>query len=568
MERPCLTFGPFRLDCANGILLRDGEPLSVGRRAINVLHALLQRPGEVLTKRQLMDAAWPDVTVEEANLHVQIASLRKVLGPAPGGGEWIATVPRVGYRLVPSAVTLYGESTASGPVPRWLSRLRPRLPLWTAATMALAVAAGIAFAAFRAEEIVPGNDATMNPSLAVLPFVDMTGNPDLAYFGEGVRRDLVAMLTRVPNLTVVALTSGAGEKGDTIDLREVGAELGATHVLEGSVRKDADRIRIVAQLVDARTGQHMWADRFDRTDADPLALQDEVTRRIVAALAGTAGTLALQQYREAWGKDSASLAEYDYVLRALSRIAIGTPEAADRADTVLQEGLSRFPASSLLKAQAASTVMWRFARGWNDAEDPLEDIRRAGELARHALDDPSGSPMMRLGAHIALAYAHLAQGRFDQAVVEAEAAIALSPYDGRIVYYVAEIPIIAGRPERALEWIERAASLYLPDDPRQQELASMRAYALLKADGPAAALEVLDTIRTSDAIVLRSTYLLRAVALVFLDRLDEAKAQIAMLREHDPAWTLTRHRRRFFYSEPGSLEAAIQALHLAGLPER
>jgi DNA-binding winged helix-turn-helix (wHTH) protein len=101
MERPSLTFGPFRLNDANGTLLRDGEPLPVGQRAVRILHALLQRRGEVLTKAELMDAGWPDATVEEANLHVQIASLRKVLGSTPDGGEWIVTIPRIGYRFVP-----------------------------------------------------------------------------------------------------------------------------------------------------------------------------------------------------------------------------------------------------------------------------------------------------------------------------------------------------------------------------------------------------------------------------------------------------------------------------------
>ncbi len=292
-----------------------------------------------------------------------------------------------------------------------------------------------------------------------------------------------------------------------------------------------------------------------------------MTQKIVSALAGNLGTLALQQFAEAWGKDHANLQEYDYLLRSLSRIAIGTPEGTDMAEAALAEGLERFPDSSLLKAQAASTVMWRFARGWSDSENPLDDIRRAGQLAREALRDPTGSPMLRLGAHVSLAYANLAERRYDQAVAEAEAAIALAPYDGRIVYYLVEIPVVAGRPELALEWIERAETFHHPNDPRQQELASMKAYALLMASGPAAALEVLDTVRSSDAIVLRTTYKIRTVALVMLDRLDEAKLEVQKLREHDPSWTQARHRKRYFYSDPQRLELSIQAFAAAGLPE-
>lgn len=575
MERSSLAFGPFRLNDANGILLRDGEPLPVGQRAVRLLKALLERPGEVLTKSELMDAGWPDATVEEANLHVQIASLRKVLGPAPQGGEWIATIPRVGYRFVPGRDAGEGASIAPAGAPSmggkpiwWLPLRRPNAARWLAAvTGVIFMAVIVGLTTLRTAEIVPAIVAPTQPTVAVLPFDDITGNPELAYFGGGVSGDIIAMLTRVPNLSVVARNSSFRYKGQAVDVREIGRELGATHVLEGSVRKESDRLRIVAQLVDARTGQHMWAERFDQTDTDPWALQDEVTRRIVAALAGSAGSIAMQQYREAWGKDSANLQEYDYHLRSLARVALGTPESAALADAVLAEGLSRFPASGLLKAQASSTMIWRFARGWNDSENPLQDIRRAGALAREALSDPSASPMLKLPAHISLAYANLAERRFDQAIAEAEAAIALTPYDGRIVYYLVEIPVVAGRPELALEWIERAQALYPADDPRQQELASMKAYAVFYTSGPAAALKVLDGISSSDAIVLRTTYLLRSLLLVVLDRLDEAKIEMAKLREHDPAWTQTRHRKRFFYSDPEQSEMMIQALAAAGLPE-
>ena len=565
MERHRLTFGPFQLNSASGTLLRGGEPLAVGQRGIRLLEALLQRPGEVLTKAELLDAAWPDMAVEEANLSVQIASLRKALGPAPGGGEWIATIPRVGYRVLPEASATDGTEAVGGdsrpPRPRF------RGLQWAAALAAVAFAAVIGFAALRPAEVAPPVAASTNPSVAVLPFDDMSGNPELGYFGEGVSNDIIAMLARVPDLTVVARNSSFAYKGQTVDVRRIGAELGATHVLEGSVRKDADRVRIVAQLVDARTGKHVWAERFDRTGTDPWALQDEVTGRIVAALVGLGGTLTLQQYREAWGKDSADLQEYDYSLRSLARITQGTPEVLELNDAILKEGLSRFPDSSLLKAQSASTIVWRFARGWSDSANPLEDIGRAGELVREALADPAASPMMRTSAHITLAYVNMVEGKFDQAVVEAEAAIALAPYDGRIAYYLAEIPVVAGRPSLALEWLERAAALYPEDDPRQPELASMKAYAVFRLSGPQAAFDILDGIRGGDEVVLRTTYLMRAITLVMLGRADEAKAEIGKLRELDPTWTQEKHRKRFFHVDPVLLDATIQALAAAGLPE-
>ena len=148
----------------------------------------------------------------------------------------------------------------------------------------------------------PTASATI-PSIAVLPFDNMGGDPALGYFGDGVAEDIISMLARAPDLSVIARNSSFTYKGRATDVRQVGKELGVGYVLEGSVRKDADKVRIVAQLVDAKSGEHVWAERFDKTGTDPWALQDEVTGKIIGALAGEKGQLKRAQYREAWGKD-------------------------------------------------------------------------------------------------------------------------------------------------------------------------------------------------------------------------------------------------------------------------
>ncbi len=554
------AFGPFMLNLQRMSLQHGGQDCDLRPKAFDVLRHLVERSGQVVTKDELVAAAWPDVIVSDDALTQCIRDIRRALGDA--GEGYIKTVPRRGYLFAPDAMVL-----ASGGKPE-RGRLRATaLALAAALSVAVATAATVSFVSLNPADVAFDAASPAGYSVAVLAFDETSGDPDLAHFGPGVSEDIISMLARVPNLSVVARNSSFKYRGQAVDVRKIGEDLGVTHVLEGSVRKESDRLRIVAQLIDAGTARHVWAERFDRTGTDPRALQDEVTQKIVAALAGTAGSIALQQYREAWGKDSANLQEYDYVLRVLSRIAYGTPEMADAADAMLAEGLLKFPDSSMLKAQAASTVIWRFARGWSSNEDPLEDIRRAGELARDALLDPTASPMMRTNVHITLAYVNMAQRRFDQAVADAEAALALAPYDGRVVYYLAEIPMAAGRPSLALEWIERAAALYRADDPRQQELASMKANALLRISGPAAALDVMDGIHSNDAVVLRTVYILRAIALVLLDRLDEAKLEIARLRELDPSWTLAKHRRRFFYTEPQQLTLVLQALAAADLPE-
>ena len=202
-----LAFGPFVLNAEAGTLLREGEPVPVGYRGFLLLSAFLDRPGEVLTKSDLIDAAWQGAIVEETNLSVQIASLRKHLGQAPEGGDWIATVPRVGYRFV-------------GPVDR-----RPDGPDENAGA-------------------VNGKEPQSGPSIAVLPFVNLSDDREQEYFADGMVEEIITALSRMRWLFVIARNSSFTYKGRAVDVRDVGRELGVGYVLEGGVRKAENRIRI------------------------------------------------------------------------------------------------------------------------------------------------------------------------------------------------------------------------------------------------------------------------------------------------------------------------------------
>ena len=149
----------------------------------------------------------------------------------------------------------------------------------------------------------------------MLPFDDLSADQNLGYLGDGVPEDIITALSRFPDLVVVARSSSFAYKGKAVDVRQVGKELGVDYVVEGSVRKDGDKLRIVSQLIDAKNGEHVWAERFDRVGTDPWALQDEVTGMIVSAMTGDTGALKQAQYRQAWGKGATTLEEYDYYLR-------------------------------------------------------------------------------------------------------------------------------------------------------------------------------------------------------------------------------------------------------------
>ena len=168
------------------------------------------------------------------------------------------------------------------------------------------------------------------PSVAVLAFDDLSAGHNLSYLGDGVAEDIITALSRFPDLAVVARTSSFVYKGKAVDIRQVGKKLGVGYAVEGSVRKDGDKLRIVSQLIDTKNGEHVWAERFDRSGMDPWAIQDEVIGMIVSAMTGEKGALKQAQYRRAWGKDATTLEEYDYYLRGHDQFMKYTKEGIEQ----------------------------------------------------------------------------------------------------------------------------------------------------------------------------------------------------------------------------------------------
>jgi adenylate cyclase len=444
----------------------------------------------------------------------------------------------------------------------WRLRLRPysRRLRWAGALIGIALAAGVTWSAFMQPGASPGADSIL-PSIAVLPFDDMSGQSAFGYFGDGVAEDIISMLSRVPELRVVARNSSFTYKGQPVDVRQVGKDLGVTHVLEGSVRKDTDRVRIVAQLVDARTGEHVWAERFDRSGVDPWALQDDVTERIVTALAGDTGTLKKTQYSDAWGKDSASLGEYDYYLRAHDLLRQLESETNDQALQIAAEGLSKFPDSALLKLELAYA---HFLRGWNAWSDKLTaEYDAAHELVTEAMAEPALSPLERRLGHYLSSFIAATERKFERALSEAETAIELSPYDVYMLAGLSQIPIMAGRPAEALEWIDRAA--LLDTNPQiSQEVAFYRGWALAVEGKLDEALTALESDRRGNDVF---TPLMQAIVLNRLGRSEDAAAKLKEALSVEPKFTQATWRELFFYSDPSIVEREVADLASLGLPE-
>jgi TolB-like protein len=237
-----IELGSFALDLDRGLLLRDGRPVAVSSKGMLLLRALVRAAGAPVGKAELMEAAWPGAAVEESNLSVQIAALRKLLGTTEDGSDWIVTVPRVGYRF---AVLPTNDRQIDG----------------------------------RAD-----HQSSFRPAIAVLPFTIGVDSRDKEYLSDGITDDIITALMRFRWFRVVSRGSSFALKGKIADCRHIARDLGARYILESNLRYSSDRLRVSAQLVDAETGGQLWSERYDLQLTDVFTIQDEIAERVAAAI--------------------------------------------------------------------------------------------------------------------------------------------------------------------------------------------------------------------------------------------------------------------------------------------
>ena len=394
------------------------------------------------------------------------------------------------------------------------------------------------------------------PSVAVLSFDDLSAQRKFGYLGDGVAEDIITVLSRFPDLAVVARGSSFAYKGKSVDIRQVGRDLGVGYVLEGSVRKDGDKLRIVAQLIDTKSGEHVWAERFDRSGTDPWALQDEVTGMIVSALTGEKGAFKQAQYGHTWGKDATILEEYDYYLRGHEQLMKYAKEGIERSGTIWREGLTKFPGSPLLSVKLGWQHMicaYTFVSDY-----PPADFRKAGELARQVLSNEHLSPQVARLANWLMSYVLVHEKDLDGALAAADRTVALAPYDMFVLSRLMMVLVQAGRLDRALHWADEVAR-------RDQGLGWSynygKGWAYLVIEGFAEAADALTQTEFNDA------HLLLAIAYSRLGRLDEARAEVGKMMRVKPSLTATRWRLGYGFRDPELLDRYSLDLVQAGLPQ-
>lgn len=506
MQGQRFAFGPFVLDSDAGTLLRNDIPVAVGYRGLKLLAALVGRPGEILEKAELMDAAWPGTAVEEGNLTVQISQLRKLLGPTGdagnGGGEWIATVPRVGYRFTGAIEQLGGAK-------------RKPLPL-------------------------PGK-----PSIAVLPFANFSNDPEQESFADGLTEDLITDLSRNAGLFVIARNSVFAYKGKAMDVREIAGDLGVRYLLEGSARRAAGRVRINAQLVDAVSGEHLWAERFDRSLEDIFAVQDEVTAKIVEALLGRLRAPPPRNRPK-------NLVAYDLCVRA-RKLIDDSPQTAREAHLMLTRAVSLDPEY----AEAYRWLAMNHWMGWVHWGEPIEPNRSVAlELARKAVAiDPNDA-----GCHWVLANLLAYERSFAEADAEFAKAFELDPNEADAWATLADITTLAGRVEEGLEQIRKAFRLNPFPASWYYLTLGQAQYAAREYEAAVETLRRDETYRTSSRRFL-------AASLAQLGRLDEARAEVELFLVSNPHFTTRFWVTTEPFRDAATLDHFVDGFRKAGLPE-
>ena len=396
------------------------------------------------------------------------------------------------------------------------------------------------------------------PSIAVLPFTNLSGDPKEDYFSDGITEDIITELSRFSDLFVIARNSSFQYKGKSPDIRQVGRELGVRYVLEGSVRRAGDRVRITGQLIDATTGAHRWADRYDRMLEDALAVQDEVARKIVAVLAVHVEKAETERVLT---KPPAAWQAYDYYLRAIDTIAAYhasyVKESLFRGKRLLQQALVIDPTYARAQAGLSSCYMSQWVHRWDDDCPWTEALDRSYQAARESVRLAPELP----DAHVALGQALTFLRQHEAAVTAVERATALNP--NLTSFRFAYTYVLAGEAARAAQLLEmhmRLDPFYEPNAP----VALGFAYYMLGRYNDALPLLQEGVSRAPD--MAHGRYVL-AMTYARLEELDKARAEVEIALRLEPWYKISQSLTARYFKRPEDTEHLVTGLRKAGFPE-
>ena len=516
------------LDLERRELTRGSESISVGPQVFDLLVYLVQNRARVVSKDNVLDAVWGGRIVSESTLTSHINAVRKAIGDSGEEQHLVRTVPRKGFRFV-GDVTEASSPDAAPQSARPASDQPVRSPL-----------------------PLPGK-----PSMAILPFQNLSGDPEQAYFADGVVEDIITAVSRVRWLFVIARNSSFTYQGRTVDVKRIGEELGVGYVLEGSVRKAADRVRITGQLIEASTGAHLWAERFEGTLDDIFELQDRIAASVAGAIAPQVERAEIERAKR---KPTASLTAYDCYLRGLAHLHRGSKDAIEEALPLFHKAIARDPEFASAHAMAAWCYFWRKVNGWT--ADRAQEIAEGASLARRAVElGRDDAVALTRGGH---ALAHFT-GDLDSGIALLDRAIFLNPNLASAWFLGGFLRTWRGEPQGAIAHFERAMRLS-PVDPELYRMHAGIAMAHLCAGRVDAASEWAEKAYTNLPSFLMAVSIV-AASRALAGRPEEARRAMDHLRALDPALRMSNLKDWLPIYRPEDQSIFADGLRRAGLPE-
>ncbi|HEV7408692.1 MAG TPA: winged helix-turn-helix domain-containing protein [Bradyrhizobium sp.] len=517
-----LLFGDCVLDAERRELTRGSKVIATGPQVFDLLFYLIQNRERVVSKDDVLDSVWSGRIVSESTLTSHINAVRKAVGDSGEQQRLIRTIARKGFRFVGEVREIQppdgSNSPGTGPE-------TPALP--------------------------------DKPSIAALAFQNLSGDPEQEYFADGVVEDIITALSRIRWLFVIARNSSFTYKGRAVDVKQIGRELGVRYVLEGSVRKSANRVRITGQLIDATTGAHLWAERFEGTLDDIFELQDQVAASVVGAIAPQMERAEIERAKR---KPTENLNAHDYYLRGMANLHLGTQEAIDEALSLFEQAITLDPEFAPAYAMAAWCYVWRKVNGW--MTDHPREIAEGARLARRAVELGRDDAVALTRAGHALA--HLA-GDLDGGIALLDRAVMLNPNLAAAWFLGGFLRVWNGEHDSAVEHFTRAMRLS-PLDPESYRMQAGMAMAhMFEGRLDAAASWADKAFRDLPSFLLVAAIVAASHALT--GRTEEARRAMDHLRQLDPSLRISNLTDWLPIQRAEDLAIFADGLCKAGLPE-
>ena len=513
------VFEDFAFNVDQRELRRGADLIAVEPQVFDLLQHLIQNRERVVSKDDLIEHVWNGRNVSDSTLTSRITAARHAIGDTGDDQRLIRTISRKGIRFVGEVQENTGAK-ADGATPVSGLAATPKLP--------------------------------DKPSIAVLPFINMSGDPEQEYFSDGITEDIVAALSRLRWFFVIARNSTFAYKGKAVDPKQVGRELGVRYVLEGSVRRSGQRVRISAQLLDAINGSHIWSERYDRELTDIFALQDEITTSVTSAIEPK--LLAAEGLRTET-RSPENLDAWDLVARALSYFWKLTAADSAAAITILRQAVQLHPNYAPAHSMLAFALFMSGYVGWTP---PGTEREFAAQLAARAVELDDSDPW----GHLALGYCAFTRRETDEAVRHFQAALDLNPNFAAATGSIGFALALDGRSDEAIRHFEQALRMS-PRDPFNSFFFVGIAAAHFLAGRFAEAAKW-----SRQAVQLRPGYIgghrILCASLAETGEIEEAKAILETVRKLQPNISVAWLQQSVPYTA-GPMERFLEGLRKAGL---